>query len=382
LKIFTVTETLVAGGAEWFALRLSHALQQQGHLLFVFVLRPDLMDQRLIAKFGDLSIVHLPLWQIKAAVFADRVLNKVFQKSFFVEALNARFLKKKIKDFHPDALHSHLIPSDAAVMKANKKTKIPHITTVHGDYIQAVKKNHQRRISIIKKLIPALDHIAVISEEQVTILKERFRESSEKLKKIYNGYPLPEAMPPAKERTHFTFGMIARGIPEKGWKQAVEAFSKIEDQDFRLHLYGESEYLDMLRTEIKDERIIFGGFTDHPLDVIAGIDVGLLPTYYASESLPTTVIEYLAMGKPVIATNVGEIERMLETDAGIAGIVIKENDPKKMTAPLHEAMMHLAGNDDCYSKAADCCTEAFKKFSMQRCVNEYLSLYNKQGGQV
>jgi glycosyltransferase involved in cell wall biosynthesis len=382
LKIFTVTETLVAGGAEWFALRLSHALQQQGHLLFVFVLRPDLMDQRLIAKFGDLSIVHLPLWQIKAAVFADRVLNKVFQKSFFVEALNARFLKKKITDFHPDALHSHLIPSDAAVMKANKKTKIPHITTVHGDYIQAVKKNHQRRIFIIQKLIPALDHIAVISEEQVTILKERFRESSGKLKKIYNGYPLPAAMPPAKERTHFTFGMIARGIPEKGWKQAVDAFSKIEDQNFRLHLYGESEYLDRLRTEIKDERIIFGGFTDHPLDVIAGIDVGLLPTYYASESLPTTVIEYLAMGKPVIATNVGEIARMLETDAGIAGIVIKENDPKKMTAPLHEAMMRLADNDACYSKAADCCTEAFKKFSMQRCVNEYLSLYNKQGGQA
>jgi glycosyltransferase involved in cell wall biosynthesis len=382
LKIFTVTETLVAGGAEWFALRLSHALQQQGHLLFVVVLRPDLVDQRLVGKFSDLSIVHLPLWQIKAAVFADRVLNKVFQKSLFVEALNVRFLKKKIKDFRPDAVHSHLIPSDATVMKANRETKIRHITTVHGDYIQAVKKNHQRRISIIQKLIPALDHITVISEEQITILKERFPESSPKLKKIYNGYPLPETLPAREERTHFTFGMIARGIPEKGWKQAIEAFSQIQGHDFRLHLYGESEYLGRLRTEVKDERIVFGGFTDHPLDVIANIDVGLLPTYYASESLPTTVIEYLAMGKPVIATNVGEIARMLETDAGPAGIVIRENDSERLTARVHEAMMLLAGNDDCYRKAADCCIKASKKFSMQQCVNEYLSLYKQKRGEL
>lgn len=382
MKIFTVTETLVAGGAEWFTLRLSNALRQQGHHVSVFVLRPDLIDPRLTAKFSDLPILHLPVWQIKAAVFADRILNKIFKKSFFVETLNVRFLKRKISDARPDALHSHLIPSDAAAAKANRQTKIPHTTTIHGDYIQAVKRNHQRRISIIEKLIPTLDDIVVISEEQIATLKDCFPESSGKLKKIYNGYPLPESLPVRRERKYFTFGMIARGIPEKGWRQAIEAFSQMPDQHFRLYLYGESAYLNQLKTETTDRRIVFAGFTDHPLEVIANIDVGLLPTYYSSESLPTTVIEYLAMNKPVIATNVGEIAQMLQTRSGAAGILIEERDPEKMVKPLREAMLHLATDEKCYRKASLCCAEAFEKFSMPQCVDAYLSLYIQKGGEL
>lgn len=243
-----------------------------------------------------------------------------------------------------------------------------------------LKKSHQRRISIIEKLIPTLDHIVVISDEQIATLEDRFHGSAGKLKKIYNGYPLPESLPVRSEREYFTVGMIARGIPEKGWKQAIEAFSQLPDQHLRLHLYGESAYLNQLKTEITDKRIVFAGFTDHPLEVIANIDVGLLPTYYSSESLPTTVIEYLAMNKPVIATNVGEIAQMLQTRSGAAGILIEERDPEKMVKPLHEAMSRLATNEGCYRQASDCCAEAFEKFSMQQCVDAYLSLYIQKGG--
>jgi hypothetical protein len=73
---------------------------------------------------------------------------------------------------------------------------------------------------------------------------------------------------------------------------------------------------------------------------------------------------------------------MLETNAGPAGIVLKENDSERLTARVYEAMVVLAGNDDCYRKAADCCIEASKKFSMQQCVNEYLSLYRQKGGEL
>jgi hypothetical protein len=74
-----------------------------------------------------------------------------------------------------------------------------------------------------------------------------------------------------------------------------------------LVLVGSSDYLDGLRAATTNPRVHFVGFAPNPIDWVRLFDVGLLPSYFASESLPNCVAEYLFCGAPVVATRIGEI---------------------------------------------------------------------------
>lgn len=377
MKIFIVTETLLAGGAEWFALRLCKALTRKGHQVYLYVLRPDLVDKRLTQSFTDLHLLYPSEWKIKLAVLVDRITNKIAGKQYCCQKLNSLFIKKNIKKIQPDVLHSHLITSDLAVINANKKSHVYHVTTIHGDYIQAIKNNYTAARKKLNNAINALDHIVSISDEQINILTEKFPAIKAKLSKVYNGYQLPEQLPPSVKKETFVFGLIARGIPQKGWEPAIKSFIKIKSEKARLYFYGESEYLNQLRQTYPDNRIVFAGFSDAPLAAVSNLDVGLLPSYYNAESLPTTIIEYLAMSKPIIATAVGEIPKMIEADTpeNLSGILIKKINPTEMIDPLYEAMNKLMTDTDTYKALASNCNIAFKKFAMDRCVDAYLTIY-------
>ncbi|MBS1781642.1 MAG: glycosyltransferase family 4 protein [Bacteroidetes bacterium] len=376
MKILMTTETLMTGGAEWFVLRLSDAFIRAGHEVQLFILRPDLIDERMITQFKSVPLFHAPLKLIKNAVRVDRVLQKLVKLQPTVESINKRYLSNVIEAFQPDVLHSHLLPADFTTIQANQSFGKRHVITIHGDHIQYIKKGNRKKIEISKKVLQIVDEVVLISDEQKRILSKEHPAIATKCTKIYNGYPLPENSRSNHRHENFTFGMIARGIPEKGWEQAIQAFSKIENKETRLIFFGESEYLDSLKLKQKDSRISFAGFTNNPLQAISQMDVGLLPTYYASESLPTTVIEYMALQKPVIATRAGEIAQMMEDDSGqIAGVLISEHTAETITEPLFQAMKHIMEETDFYHKCSENAVQAVVKFSMEQCLSNYLSIY-------
>jgi glycosyltransferase involved in cell wall biosynthesis len=376
MKIFIVTETLLTGGAELFTLRLCDALSRRGHTVTLFTLRPDLIDPRLTENFKSLDNKHVSLWKIKAAALLDRICQKINLPLSLTEILNSRFIKKRIELSTPDAIHSHLVTADLTIIRANKAARVRHISTIHGDYIQAIKKGDKAIGKHIQKAVKEIDSIVVISDEQTAVLTSYSTAFKKKIHKAYNGYPEPLLMPEPSTTSTFNFGMIARAIPEKGWEQAILAFLKIKAQNARLILFGEGAYLKKLRKKYSDSRIIFAGYSKDPLQAINQIQAGLLPSYYDAESLPTTIIEYLAMSKPVIASSVGEIPRMLETEAnGLAGILIDSSQPGKMVDELYNAMNRLMLDTELYQQLTANCNNAFQKFSMDRCVDAYLSFY-------
>lgn len=376
MRIFIISETLTAGGAEWFSLRLAQALQQKGNEVFFFVLRADLINPALQNKFPEVKIITLPLIKTKRLVQLDRVVKKLTGKYLLIENANIKLLKKYIAASPPDVIHGHLIESDLVAVKANKNPDAHNVTTIHGDYIGNLKEEDRKKE--IRFLLKNLTGIAVITEEQKRILTHYFPECSNKILKIYNGYPFPQKKYKQPDETFFYFGMIARGIPEKGWKPLIEAFSRLESKKVKLLLYGESDYLTQLKKTNRDVRIEFKGFTDDPLNAISNMHVGLLPSYFTSESLPTTVIEYLALEKPVIATNVGEVRQMIAvSENDNAGIIIDEIDEKKMVQPLYKAMKKMLEDHTFYQTKKANCKAAFEKFSMDKCVDAYIRLYKK-----
>ena len=78
------------------------------------------------------------------------------------------------------------------------------------------------------------------------------------MKIIYNGLTVEEAPPRSKtelglSENVFVFGMVARGIREKGWEFAISAFNKLENQDVHLVLDNVQNWF--LCQEIQNRRV-------------------------------------------------------------------------------------------------------------------------------
>src|SRR5215217_4945069 len=224
MVILMVAETLLLGGAEWFLLRQYVYLKEKGFQVHLFVTRPDHIDQRILEQFPDLVYTANSVKLTRLSVFVDRVLTKLVNRPFFVDFINIRRLKKEIRTIKPDVIHSHLLEADYKVMMANRTGNIRHVITIHGDYIGHIKEREEFFIKRLDKVLAAVSSVVVITREQQDIISAQAPAIKSKIVKIYNGYLLKELPEPKPVSNTFTFGLIARGIPEKGWEQAIQAF--------------------------------------------------------------------------------------------------------------------------------------------------------------
>ena len=128
----------------------------------------------------------------------------------------------------------------------------------------------------------------------------------------------------------------------------------------------------------KNSAIIFTGYTDSPANFIQKSHVCILPTYFEGESSPYSVIEYLAYQKPVIATNKGEIKEMLDANGNFAGTILElSNDGRPNVNDLTKAMETLMLDTELYDEKVKLTSIAFEKFTMQKCNEEYIKIYEK-----
>src|SRR5262249_52066284 len=131
--------------------------------------------------------------------------------------------------------------------------------------------------------------------------------------------------------SEFCFVLSSRAIPEKGWEGAIIAVRRINDlppadrggRRARLILIGDGYHAEEVRQRFADEpAVTFRGQLEHPVDTIVQCDAGLLPSWFVSESAPLAIIEYLACGLPVIATDRGSIPQMIRHQDRVAGIIV------------------------------------------------------------
>ena len=81
----------------------------------------------------------------------------------------------------------------------------------------------------------------------------------------------------------------------------------------------ETEYHELVKELELENKLIFTGVRDDIPDILASIDIFVLPSY--TEALPYAVIEAMSAGKPVITTSVGGIPELI-TD-GVEGFLIE-----------------------------------------------------------
>jgi glycosyltransferase involved in cell wall biosynthesis len=117
---------------------------------------------------------------------------------------------------------------------------------------------------------------------------------------------------PFIEKKNVIFLLIARMIYPKGIKELVDAAHKLKNKgynNFEIHLLGELGVNNpmaipgsVLKQFCKKNYIKYLGKTDDVKSVIQQSEVIVLPSYYR-EGTPKSLLEALAIGRPIITTN-------------------------------------------------------------------------------
>jgi glycosyltransferase involved in cell wall biosynthesis len=393
INVTIVADTLTTGGAETFILRLARALQSRVRSVHVFVLRRDRIEPGLAKRVSStMPIYSARIPAIRTVMRLDGLLFRIGASFSLLRWLQVRALQKHILATSTDVVHSHLLTSDLVASRAAASLGRFWLTTMHGDYL-ALSQQGQSRSGRIIDVQKAFEEIArtarqvvCITDQQVAHMSTLFPNlmSEGRLSKIYNGYSLEGdelrgVIPCALRgipKGDFVIGMVARGILEKGWDILIRAFLELDLARSWLVLVGNGCYLQKLRAEIGDGRIVFVGNVDDPLSYIVHFDVCCLPTFYRAESLPTVIIEYLLLGKPVIATNIGEIRSMVEAGTDHpAGMLIELETVDRMVSQMKKCIVDLRNDSAKRNRLGANATRAAKKFNMETCVESYVSLY-------
>ena len=127
-------------------------------------------------------------------------------------------------------------------------------------------------------------------------------------------------------------GVVTRITPEKGIHFLVRAMAELkktfsdDSDDIKLLIVGgpyfqkDYDYMASLKQEVADlgvgDSVIFTGFLSDTRVVTTLLDIVLVPSIIP-EACPRTIIEAMAVGKPVIATPLGGSKELVIPETGI-----------------------------------------------------------------
>jgi L-malate glycosyltransferase len=395
MKIAIAITNLSIGGAQTLLLRLVEGLVAE-HEVYVYdfnlftTTENILVTQRLDSSAK--LIANQPVSLLNKVRLLDYYLYKIFGwEASLVERLRCYLFKKAMRDYEIDLVNTHLFHSDYLVTKSLSSTSMPIVMVDHGDYRFVLEQNIASQAAIAQ-IFDRMNAIVYISESNLQVLKTFQIKSSTILRKIYNGFPSQELQLPTDEirrqlkisSNAIVFGMVARGIPEKGWNEALEAFQLLPttcERELHLILVGDSQHLQNLQaglTQDQLQHIHFAGYTERPEAWIQACDVCLLPTYFAGESLPNSIAEYLSLGKPVITTATGGIPEMLTEREQLAGILVDlDRDGHPNIQSLTDAMLAYINDRNLLNDHSQLARLAFEKFKVEHCILEYEKLFSQ-----
>jgi glycosyltransferase involved in cell wall biosynthesis len=180
-------------------------------------------------------------------------------------------------------------------------------------------------------------------------LESTWNVSRDKSSVIYNGVDLERFVPASGERraeVKVQLGVrpeeklvtiVTHLVPVKGVESFIDgaALAIQEAADVRFVVVGGGDLENMLRKRASslgvEKEILFAGAVRDVLRYLEASDVGVLTSL--SEGLPNAILEYMAMGLPIVATDVGGVRELMGNDAE-CGFLIPAGQPTTLAARL------------------------------------------------
>lgn len=173
---------------------------------------------------------------------------------------------------------------------------------------------------------------------------------------------------------------LGRLVREKGIFEAIEAIEILHAEErfkeIELRIAGSGTARKEIEKYLNDHRLggsikLVGPVHDkEKVSFLREADVFILPSY--QEGVPYSILESLAAGTPVIATNVGGIPDIMVD--GVHGILIKPKDPGGIVRAVHTLSI---SRDALRVMSSNCIEWASRKLGLERLATQFEELYEK-----
>lgn len=263
----------------------------------------------------------------------------------FVES---RVLIPRLRRFRPDvAIGYWIYPDGDATVRAARALGIPSAIGALGSDIHVRSGAAARQT---RRAIASAGALITVSEAMRNTAIADFGADPAKVHTITNGFNGSVFRPLAQPAVRGELGIdadarlvvyVGRFVEAKGLRELIGAFRSMAATDpaLRLALVGDGvmreELAELVQSAGLAERTFMPGGIP-PAEVarwIGAADVLTLPSW--SEGYPNVVVEALACGRPVVATDVGGTSEIVNVSNGL---LIPSRDPEALATALTRAL--------------------------------------------
>lgn len=237
-----------------------------------------------------------------------------------------------------DLIHAHFIfPSGLPASIIANLTHTPAIITCHGSDIPG--HNKARFIWAHKLLMPIWKHISsryqLISPSNTLKTLILQNNPNANIEVINNGIDTNAFSPKPKKKSILCCSRINEN---KGIQYLIEAINQL-DTDWQIDIAGDGPYLETLKEYAKSSKtkVSFHGWIPNDdarlKTLFEQASIFVLPSEF--ENFPTVLLEAMACGNAIVATDVGGIREVV----GDAALFIRPKDTQGIKEALHALTM-------------------------------------------
>jgi glycosyltransferase involved in cell wall biosynthesis len=359
MRILLLTTSPQMAGAEKMLFELALGLEARGFDVLVVTLKSE-KDGQLLARLREGGIktesLHMTgKWQIWKLGRFRRIL----------------------KTFHPDILQSFLYFDNIVARVLGHLAKVPIILSGQRNARQQPK----RRAWLDKTTMRFAHRIISNSSAGKEVLVQQYRIDPEKIHTILNGASQNTTTRPEAETLRLTqdklhLGVVGHLTAQKGIHTLLYALANLRDSENTVcTIIGDGPEREGLLRLTHDLKIIHRvrliGARENAAELMGAFDVLVLPSHY--EGMPNVIMEAMAHGLPIIATDVGDVNKLVIH--GITGFLVAPESEEELSKAIDDLLgtsrverqfmgargqKHLADN-----------------FQMDKMIDQFIQLYNE-----
>jgi len=264
-------------------------------------------------------------------------------------AVCARRLLPHLRRFNPDAILNYgVYPEGYAAVSAGTKLGVPVVVGALGSDLNRIPDRLSEWMT--RKTLRQASAVLTVSR-QLRDQAIRLGALSDRTSVVGNGCDTAVFHPADRDAARNELGLdpdctlilyVGWLVATKGLRELLEAFIRLVPSDRKLQLacIGEGALQGELKQRVLqagiEDRVRFEGACSSQQIArwLAAANVFCLPSY--AEGCPNAVIEALSCGRPVVASNVGGIPDLIDSDSGI---LVRPRDPKMLAEALRAALL-------------------------------------------
>ncbi len=369
MKIAQFLGSCGPGGAEAIALRLARELSVVGNIqsvIYVTNLRDKKWTEAQLIG-GDVEVKVLP----QEALDYWSVYKMIQFGSVFGEILKADGITH---------LHSHMYPQILRGALAAWNAKIPHVGTLHDVYSIQEKPSRIRWLKVATKLGTKLVAVSRDMAKTYHDISDDFwfcKLPHNNPRVIYNGVDSEVYFPRECDREEgLNLVSVGRIEEVKNYSMLIEVMRILVNQyghkDIYLTIIGDGSQRNILEQHCRDflpDNVTFLGSREDVPELLCGFDLFVLTS--KSEGLSCSILEAMASGLPILATDVGGNRELVTGDNGALMPYAETHDAQAFAAMV--ALLRVQGELKEMGETSRSVVEDY--FSFDVMVDNYINLY-------